>query len=65
MGDIAQIYEEARRAGIDLELLDSNLALPVKERWRLHDEAVNLAEALRGGLISHNAKSHPTAGTAR
>jgi len=29
--------EEARRAGIDLSLIDTNIALPVEERWRQHD----------------------------
>jgi pheromone shutdown protein TraB len=26
--------EEARRAGLDLDLLDSNLALTVEQRWK-------------------------------
>ncbi len=29
-----QALEDARRAGIDLDLLDTNLALSVKERWQ-------------------------------
>ena len=33
--------EEARRAGIDLDLLDTNLMLSVAERWRQHDVAFN------------------------
>jgi hypothetical protein len=35
--------EEARRAGIDLDLLDSNLALTVEQRWKQHDAALGLA----------------------
>jgi hypothetical protein len=38
-----QIFEEARSAGIDLDLLDTNLALSVKERWQQHDAALELA----------------------
>ena len=38
-----QALEEARRAGIDLDLLDTNLALSVKERWQQHDAALELA----------------------
>jgi hypothetical protein len=38
-----QALEEARRAGIDLDLLDTNLALSVKERWQQHDAAMKLA----------------------
>ncbi len=51
--------EEARRAGIDLDLLDTNLALSVAERWRQHDAALALAlmlekagKKLRGELRS-------------
>ncbi len=65
MSDRNDIFDEARRAGIDLDLLDSNLALPVKERWRLHDEAVNLAESLRAARIICDAKSKPPVTTAR
>jgi len=36
---------DARRAGIDLDLLDSNLALSYEERWRLHDGAFAKVEA--------------------
>ncbi len=34
------VIEEARRAGIDLSLLDSNLALSCEQRWQMHDEAL-------------------------
>jgi hypothetical protein len=42
-----QALEEARRAGIDLDLLDTNLALSVKERWQQHDAALELALKLQ------------------
>jgi len=35
-----QALEEARRAGIDLDLLDSNLALAYEQRWLQHDAAL-------------------------
>ena len=41
-----QALEEARKAGIDLDLLDLNLSLPVAERWRQHEEALALIEKL-------------------
>jgi hypothetical protein len=42
-----QALEEARQAGIDLDLLDTNLALSVKERWEQHDGALELALKLQ------------------
>lgn len=65
MDNPAQAIEDARRAGIDLDLLDSNLALTVKERWRLHDEALNLAVKLREAAERRDAKLQSTAATAR
>ena len=43
MDDPARALEEARKAGIDLSLLDANLALTVKERWEQHAAALKLA----------------------
>ena len=48
--------EDARRAGIDLDLLDTNLALSVKERWRQHDAALELALKLEAAGALRNAK---------
>ena len=39
--------EEARRAGIDLDLLDSNLALTHEQRVLRHESALELVLALR------------------
>ncbi len=39
--------EEARRAGFDLDLLDSNLALSPEERALRHDSALELVQALK------------------
>jgi hypothetical protein len=43
MDDPAKALEEARKAGIDLDMLDANLALSVKDRWRQHAAALQLA----------------------
>jgi hypothetical protein len=39
--------EEARRAGLDLDLLDSNLALTPEVRALRHESALELVLALR------------------
>ena len=39
--------EDARRAGIDVDLLDTNLALTIGERWRQHDAVLQLALSLQ------------------
>lgn len=51
--------EEARRAGIDLELIDSNLALPVAERWRQHDAALALILKLEQAKHARDAGLQP------
>ena len=65
MTNPAQALEEARRAGIDLELLDLNLALPVKDRWALHDGALELALKLEAAGKARDAKLQSTAAAAR
>lgn len=55
MDDPAHALEEARRAGIDLDELDKNLARTVTERIKRHDKALTLAleleaEGVIGGL---------------
>lgn len=57
--------EEARRAGIDLDLLDANLAVPVKERWRLHDEALALVVKLETARRDRDEKLKRSAASAR
>ena len=34
-----------RRAGIDLDVVDSNLALTYEQRWQKHDEALKKVSA--------------------
>lgn len=53
-----QIFAEARAAGIDLDLLDTLLALPVAERWKQHDAAVNLANKLAAAKQARDAGLH-------
>ena len=43
--------EAARKAGFDLDLIDTNLALSPEERLRQHDEAVNVMLALQEALL--------------
>jgi len=47
--------EDARQAGIDLDLLDTIQALSIAERWRQHDAAVNLATKLAEAKQAHDA----------
>ena len=53
--------EAARRAGIDLSLLDSNLALSLKERWQQHDSALELVFKLQEAREKLNAQLQPVA----
>lgn len=61
MDQAAQALEDARRAGIDLDLLDTNLALSVEERWRQHDAAMELALKLEAAGKARNARLQPIA----
>jgi len=52
MDDPAKALEEARKAGIDLDMIDASLALSVEERWIRHNAALKLAFELQAeGLI--------------
>ena len=58
MDQLDPALEEARRAGIDLDLLDSNLALSVEQRWKQHDAALELVEeyeTARGKVVPEEA----------
>jgi hypothetical protein len=65
MENPAQALEEARRAGIDLNLLEVNLALSVKERWAQHDGALGLALKLEAARRAKDARLQPTSLAAR
>ncbi len=54
------VCEEARQAGIDLDLIDTNLALPVGERWRQHDGALRFILKLQEAKAAHDAGFQPT-----
>jgi hypothetical protein len=55
-----QALDEARRAGIDLDLLDSNLALTYEQRVLRHESALELVLALREAGANYE-KSAPVA----
>jgi hypothetical protein len=54
------IFNDARRAGIDLDLIDTNLALPVRDRWRQHDAALALILKLERAKAVHDARLQHT-----
>jgi hypothetical protein len=56
--------QEARRAGFDLDLLDTNLALTPAERLRQHDTALEFVLELEEARIARDAKLQPPAATA-
>jgi hypothetical protein len=56
---------EAERAGLDLSLVDSNLALPLEDRLRRHDAALDLLRALRAAATATNASTASAAAPAR
>jgi hypothetical protein len=56
--------EEARRAGFDLSLIESNLALTPEERALRHESALELVLALREAAASHE-KSTPAVAAVR
>lgn len=60
MDDPAKALEEAQRAGIDLDLLDSNLALTHEERVLRHESALELVWALREAGATYEKSSPPT-----
>ena len=51
-----QALEAARVAGFDLDLIDTNLALPVEERWRQHDQALDLMLEFERARIERDAR---------
>jgi hypothetical protein len=55
----ADALADAERAGIDLSLIDSNLALSYEERLLRHDAALELVQAIRAAT----GKLHPDAST--
>lgn len=61
MDNPAQALEEARSAGIDLSLLDSNLALTYEQRVLRHESALELMLALRGAGAADEKSSPPAA----
>ncbi len=60
-----QAIEDARRAGFDMDLLDSNLALLPAERWRQHNLALEMAFELQQARPVRDAKLRPTPSPSR
>ena len=65
MNQAEQALAEARRAGMDLDLLDTLLALSVRERWRQHDAAVMLAVKLEQAKKARDAGLQHSLATSR
>ncbi len=65
MSPAQDAIEEARRAGFDVDLLDTNLALTPEERWRQHDTALEFVLELEQARIVRDAKLHPDPSAAR
>jgi hypothetical protein len=61
MDNPAQALEEARRAGIDLSLLDSTLALSPEDRVLRHESARELMMALKEAGAAREKSAHPVA----
>lgn len=51
----------AQKAGFDLDLIDTNLALPIEERWRQHDMALELLLDFERARIERDARLSQTA----
>jgi hypothetical protein len=51
---------EARESGIDLDLIDTNLALRVEDRWQQHDGALRFILKLQEAKAAHDAGLQPT-----
>jgi hypothetical protein len=54
------LLEEARESGIDLDLIDTNLALRVEDRWQQHDGALRFILKLQEAKAAHDAGLQPT-----
>ena len=59
MNKIDSAVEDARRAGFDIDLIESNLALSPEERWRQHNLALEMAFELQQARIVRDAKLRP------
>jgi hypothetical protein len=51
--------EEARQAGFDIDLIESNLALSPVERWRQPQLALDMALELQQARIARDARFQP------
>ena len=65
MNPAEDAIEEAHRAGFDVDLLDTNLALTPEERWRQHDAALELVLELEKARIARDAELQSPAAKTR
>ncbi len=61
MENPTQALEDARRAGIDLDLVDSNLALTYEQRVLRHESALELVWAMREAGAAYEKSTRPVA----
>jgi hypothetical protein len=54
-----ELLKQAREAGIDLDLIDTNLALRVEDRWRQHDGALRFILKLQEAKAAHDTRLQP------
>lgn len=60
-----QAIEAAQQAGFDLSLVDANLALPIEERWRQHNLALEMALELQQARLARDTRLRSTPAPAR
>lgn len=58
METLSDPLEDARLAGFDLDLIELNLSLTPKERWRQHDMALAVVFELEKARAVHDAGIH-------
>ena len=54
-----ELLKQTREAGIDLDLIDTNLALRVEDRWRQHDGALRFILKLQEAKAAHDTGLQP------
>ena len=60
-----QAIAAAQQAGFDLSLVDCNLALPIEERWRQHNLALEMALELQQARLARDTRLRSTPAPAR
>lgn len=63
--DIHPALKAAEKAGFDLSLLESNLALSPAERWRQHSLALDMALELQQARLIRDPRLQPASPPSR